>query len=183
MKAIDVRQTHAELRGTAARIGMAALVAGALAIGCAAPVRVNTMAAPGASFANRPTWAWNETAGGEVARSVAGQYIQQAVAQQLAAKGYQMAAVGQASFWMDYRVVLRQEASLEGFGGGWGGGSLQTVHYTRGTMLIAATDPATGNALWQGVASTVIDPDGASAADGARINEVVAKTLQSFPAR
>lgn len=183
MRAIDVRRMRVVRRGTAVRIGMAALVAGVLAIGCAAPVRVNTMTAPNASFANRPTWAWNETAGGEVARSVAGQYIQQAVAQQLAAKGYQMASGGQASFWMDYRVMLRQEASLEGFGGGWGGGSLQTVHYTRGNLLVGATDPATGNALWQGVASTVIDPDGSQAGDAERINDAVAKLMQTFPAR
>jgi hypothetical protein len=55
-------------------------------------------------------------------------------------------------------VILRPEASLEGFGGGWGGDSLQTVHFTRGMLLVAATDPATGNALWQGMSSTVIGP-------------------------
>jgi Domain of unknown function (DUF4136) len=163
---------------------LAALVAALVAVtvvGCAPPVRVNTMMAPAASFANRGTWSWRPFAGGPIGRSVAGQYIQAAVAQQLAAKGYQMATDGAPGFLMDFHVVLRPEASLEGFGG-WGG-SLQTIHYTRGMLLVSATDPASGNALWQGVASTVIEPVGGGTQDVEQINSAVAKMFESFPAR
>ena len=165
----------------AAVIGLG--VAATVAVGCAPPIRVNTMTSPTASFAGRATWAWRPAVGGPIGNSVVGQYIQQDIAQQLAAKGYQQAFDGTPGFFVDYRVILRPEASLEGFGGGWGGGTLQTIHFTRGMLVVSASDPATDQAIWQGSASTVIDPDGGGSQATQQIDDAVTKMFQSFPAR
>lgn len=169
------------VRRVLAVVGLAMAVT--VAVGCAPPIRVNTMASPTANFAGRSTWAWRPAAGGEVGNSVVGQVIEQDIAQQLAAKGYQQVEGGSPAFFMDYRVILRQEASLEGFGGGWGGGTLQTVHFTRGMLVVSASDPATDQAIWQGSASTVIDPDGGGSQATEQIGDSVTKLFQTFPAR
>lgn len=184
MKGSGQRRRGARQRMGATLPAMATIGFIALA-GCAPQpqVHVNAMTAPAANFAALSTWAWAPNAGEPVAQSVAGQYISSAIASQLAAKGYRQVQGGNPDFLMDYRVVLRPEASLEGFGGGSpGGGTLQTIHYTRGMLLASATSPVTGNALWQAVASTVIEPDSVGSQDAERINSAVAKMLESFPA-
>jgi hypothetical protein len=166
---------------TSAAVASAVVAAALLAASCAAPIRANSMLAPDANLPSRATYAWGAQPGGELGASVIGQYVQSAVSQQLAAKGYRLAASGSPGFVVDYRMVARPEASLEGFGG-WGGG-IQTIHYTKGMLIVSATDPATNQALWQAYASTIIDPTAPQADATARVDEAVAKMFQSFPAR
>jgi hypothetical protein len=161
----------------------AAAVAALLATACSAPIQTNSMVAPNANLPARATYAWQEPAGGPLGASVIAQYVKAAVNQQLAAKGYQPAGMGAPGFLMDFRMMAREQASLEGFGGGFGGGTLDTIHYTKGTLIVGARDPASGQALWQGYASTIVDPEQPQADATKRIDEAVAKMFESFPAR
>jgi len=178
-------------RGTVA--GMALL--GLWLAACGQPgMQVRADRNPSADFGRYATYAWR-TAPAQGAewparddRTAFDWQVRKLVDQQLATRGYGMAATGRADLIVDYRVSTREkvmndsfgeyaryrsEGGTEGLGETWVGG------YQEGTLLVEATDARTRTLVWYGSATAVVNPK----LRAERLPVAISKIFETFPAR
>jgi len=114
-------------------------------------------------------------------------------------KGYQKAEGDTADFMIGYQVVVAEEANtsmVNSFYGyapapdAWGRGmenagfdSNYVDRFSRGTLILDIVDPVSGNLIWRGHASQVIDPDASLEDKTEIIQDATEKILASFPSR
>ena len=166
----------------------------ALAVAGCSSVRVATDHDPKADFGRMHTWAWMQRqvtddplAGNALVRK----RIEDAIAEQLAAKGFVPADGGGPDFLVGFETAARDRFDVwtwpswhhPGFGRGryWSGGGwhdVEVTQYTEGTLIVGMTDPATNDLVWRGTATAVVtDKSGSDKA----IRAAVAKLLAGFP--
>ena len=65
---------------------------------------------------------------------------------------------------------------------GYGGRQIDVYQYTEGTLVIDLVDAATDNLVWRGSGSGVVDQTQRTPEEmQARMNDIVAKIMKSFP--
>ncbi len=112
--------------------------------------------------------------------SITADSIQREIASQLESKGLSEADRDSADLVVRFSVSGKPQTDVWGTGGyGWyGGGSVQTTHYIKGTLVIDIFDTSKKKLVWHGWASTALFSEGGS---GKKVPEAVEKILSGFP--
>lgn len=144
--------------GRAGRVG-AALVA--LAVGCAAPIRIATDHDPSADLAALRGWSWFAAPAGRggdprLDDPLLDARIRRAVEAELSIRGYPRTVGLDPDF-------------------------LVTYHYEEGTLLLDFLDPRSRRRLWRGSAQARVERDPAPDEREASIREAVRLMLERFP--
>ena len=142
-----------------------AAVLAALATPATAKTSVIQQASP--ALARGSTFAWAPVRGlaygvpnPMVANEIAAANLKIAMEQTLAARGYrQVASLAQADLLVAYTVVMlpKSETRINGYGGGCGirfcrvpaSYSVDTTHYTDGTLVLDLVEARTGRLVWR----------------------------------
>lgn len=114
--------------------------------------------------------------------------IQDAIAAELANKGYIEIIAGNSDFYVTYFVRTEERIRVENMGGpfirpywGMGMGYAEVYQYEEGTLIIDLLDGKKQNIIWRGVAKGVVDWKGTTGGQTGMINEAVQKVLAQFP--
>jgi hypothetical protein len=165
----------------------------AVALAACASVHVTTDRDPKADFTRLHAWEWMpRTPPADPIRenTLVCNRIRDAIGRELSAKGFAAAEGGGADFRVGFETASKEHIDVQswpswcwgGFGRHrwWHGWSedVTVTQYTVGTLVVGVVDPATGELLWRGTASGVVDEDSGSAE---RIDEAVTKLLAEFP--
>jgi hypothetical protein len=163
---------------TAAWLGVALL--GSCNIGSAQDVKYNAM--PGTNFAQYHTYKWVDC-GGKHPGQISNAEIVQDIDQQMAQKGFNLAAGSQADLLVCYQIALDQERQWNGFGGfGFGGMSEATSStITNGSLVLDVYDAKAKQMIWQGTATKTLDPSGNEQKNLKNLDKGVAKLMKNFP--
>ena len=143
--------------------------------------RVTTDFDRNTDFAQYKTYAW--APGGIPAKdSLWNQRIIENIEHQLAARGLQRVDTG-ADLYVTYSGVLKETASLEGFGTGgrWMGGSFSIDRVTKqeGTLVVEVSDAKSARLVWRGMATeTVSDKTNKNIS---KLEKIVEKMFREFP--
>jgi len=153
---------------------------------------------PSTDFAAYQTYNWVPDASSEGAGVAADQLIdarvRSAIESELDARGMTRVDLAQADMAVGYQVTSQDKVSYNtvstgwggGYGrrrGGWGGGMSTTYEnaYTDGSIILALFDNAERVLVWQGSATSTIDPGASPDARTEAIQEAVAKMMENFP--
>ncbi|GJL59094.1 MAG: hypothetical protein NPIRA03_19510 [Nitrospirales bacterium] len=122
------------------------------------------------------------------ANHMARQRIQDAVAAELANKGYIEIIAGNSDFYVTYYVGREERIRVENMRGplmrpywGMGMGYTEVYQYEEGTLIIDLLDGKKQHIIWRGVAKGVVDWKGTTGGQTGLINEAVQKVLAQFP--
>jgi hypothetical protein len=168
----------------------------ALLLAACSSVTVSTDYDPGADFAGLKTWAWlprkaGATGDPRLDSTLVHERIRHAVETQLAARGYEKAAVARADFLVAYHTAVERKMDVDtiyrgyGYGRGawaWGAGHETMVYeYDQGTLLLDVLDPKAHRLLWRGSASAVVSEHSTPEKRTKLVNEAVSRLLDRFP--
>ena len=142
--------------------------------------KVTVDADPSATFSAYRTYAW--TAGTPSPNPLGEDRIHASVDQQLAAKGFTMAA--NPDVYVATQVVTREQKELvaSGFGGGWGFGGYGTASvetYVQGTLVVDVYDAQTKKLVWRAKATDTASDKPEK--NTAKINKALAKMFERYP--
>lgn len=145
-------------------------------------------------FSELKTFSWMlKTPEGDIdlggASQIARQRIQDAVAAELANKGYIEIIAGNSDFHVTYYVGREERIQVETMRGplmrpywGMGMGYTEVYQYEEGTLIIDLLDAKPPqHIIWRGVAKGVVDWKGTTGGQTGLINEAVQKVLAQFP--
>ncbi len=143
-------------------------------------------------FSDLKTFSWMlKTPEGDIdlggANQMARQRIQDAVATELANKGYIEIIAGNSDFHVTYYVGTEERIQVESMQGPlmrpyWGMGYAEVYQYEEGTLIIDLLDAnPPQHIIWRGVAKGVVDWQGTTGGQTGLINEAVHKVLAQFP--
>lgn len=145
-------------------------------------------------YSELKTFSWMlKTPEGEIdlggANQMARQRIQDAVAAELANKGYIEIMAGKSDFHVTYYVGKEEGVQVESMRGplmrpygGMGMGYAEVYHYEEGTLIIDLLDgKPPQHIIWRGVAKGVLDWQGTTGGQTGLIDEAVQKVLAQFP--
>lgn len=145
-------------------------------------------------FSELKTFSWMlKTPEGDIdlggANHMVRQRIQDAVAAELANKGYIEIIAGNSDFHVTYYVGREERIQVETMRGplmrpywGMGMGYAEVYQYEEGTLIIDLLDAKPPqHIIWRGVAKGVVDWKGTTGGQTGLINEAVQKVLAQFP--
>jgi hypothetical protein len=144
-------------------------------------------------FSELKTFAWMlKTAEGDIdlggANLLARERIEDAIAAELANKGYTEIIAGNADFHVTYFVRTEERIQVQPMGGplvrpywGMGMGYAEVYQYEEGTLIIDLLDAKQQHIIWRGVAKGVVDWRGSTGGQTQLISEAVQKILAQFP--
>lgn len=154
--------------------------------GCSA-VTVRSATSPGADLSHYRTFGWYRS--GDVGpqqvaleQSPTGAVIRQQLASDLAAKGL-TEATDHPDVLVAYHAKLQNKTQITDWGYGafrYGGpGGVSVDQYTEGTLLIDFVSPTTGEVVWRGTATAVVDnPD---TPDAGKVASAINKVMAQYP--
>ena len=112
--------------------------------------------------------------------------IQDAIAAELANKGYMEIIAGDSDFHVTYFGRTEERIQVESMGGPlirpyWGMGYAEVYQYEEGTLIIDLLDAKKQHIIWRGVAKGEVDWRGTTGGQTQLIGEAVHKILAQFP--
>ena len=168
-----------------ARVLIGFLAAAAIATAGCSSISADSTHAEGIDFSAYHTFAQApppESGGEQIPgySSITADNIQREIAAQLESKGMSQAERDSADVVVRFSVSGKPQTDVWGSGGyGWyGGGSVQTTHYIKGTLVIDIFDASKKKLVWHGWASTALFSGSGS---GKTVPEAVQKILSGFP--
>jgi len=166
-----------------------ALLAAALPLALAAcsSFSVDTNYDPNASFEGLRTYAWREPSK-ESGDPLTLKLVRDAADAELAARGYQGVAADP-DFTIGQFVVVRQKVDVQFMDDYWGysyrGGphwsSTYVTTYDEGSIVLDIANGSTGEPMWRGAATGIVDTSATPEERQQRIREAVAGVLAEFP--
>ena len=165
-----------------------AAVAASLALAACSSFSVDTNYDPSASFEGLRTYAWREPAR-ESGDPLTLKLVRDAADADLAARGYQ-AVAAQPDFTIGQLVVVRQKVDVQFVDDYWGysyraagprWSSTYVTTYDEGTIVLDVANGATGEPMWRGSATGMVDTGATPEERQQRIREAVAGVLAEFP--
>jgi hypothetical protein len=165
----------------------------AVAIGCSG-IKVSTDYNPEAEFASLKKYAWlpkarEKTGNPRLDSPLLRARIEQAIEDTLAAKGYRLADVADADFFVNYHVGIEAKVdvtsvpTMYGYGR-WGGiytSETRVDQYDQGTLLIDIVDREQDDLIWRGSGQARVNQDGSPRQREERVRKAVAAILKQFP--
>ena len=119
------------------------------------------------------------------ANQMARQRIQEAVAAELANKGYIEIIAGDSDFHVTYFSRTEERIQVQPMRGPvirpMGMGYAEVYQYEEGTLIIDLLDAKKQDIIWRGVAKGVVDWQGTTGGQTGLIDEAVQKVLAQFP--
>jgi hypothetical protein len=112
--------------------------------------------------------------------------IEDAIAAELANKGYMEIMAGASDFHVTYFVRTEERVQVETMQGPlirpyWGMGYAEVYQYEEGTLIIDLLDATQQHIIWRGVGKGVVDWQGTTGGKTQLISEAVQKILAQFP--
>ena len=112
--------------------------------------------------------------------------IQDAIATELAAKGYVEIVDGFSDFYVTYHVRAREKTEIQRMPGpmigpGWGRGYAEVYQYEEGTLIIDLIHAKAQHLIWRGIGKGVVDWHASPERRTELIDEAVKKVLAQFP--
>ena len=162
----------------------------ALALGACGSYSVETNYDPKATFDGLRTYAWRDPVG-EVGDPLALKLVHDAADAELSLRGFQPAASAP-DFTVGAMVVVRQKVDVQFMDDYWGysyraGGprwsSTYVTTYDEGTMILDIASGATGEPMWRGSATGMVDTTATPEERQATIRAAVRDVLAEFPPR
>lgn len=142
-------------------------------------------------FNQLKTWAWmlNSPEGNfdlGVVNPLVRSRIQDAIATELAAKGYLEIIEGASDFHVTYHARAQEEIEVQPMPGPmirprWGGGFPEVYQYEKGTLIIDLIDARTQHLIWRGIAKGAVDWQISHDQRTKLIDEAIHKVLAQFP--
>jgi hypothetical protein len=172
---------------TASASSVGAAAAGLLLAACSS-FSVDSNYDPQASFEGLRTYAWREPVQ-EAGDPLALKLIRDAADAELGARGYAPAAAGP-DFTIGALVVVRQKVDVQFMDDYWGysyryGGphwsSTYVTTYDEGSIVLDIASGATGEPMWRGSATGIVDTSATPEERQQRIREAVSAVLAEFP--
>jgi len=161
-----------------------------LATGCAT-VSVQHDYDTSADFGGMKSYAWMKAPSGQELNDITIKRVQNAVDDQLAIKGFTIseedpdftiAVHGQVKSKVDVVDWGYRYGSYDRYYSGYGGTRrIDTYEYEEGTLLIDFVDAESGDLVWRGSGTGVLDPSASPEKREKGINDAVAKILAKFP--
>lgn len=154
---------------------------------------------PDTNFAEYRTYNWVPAGSSEAAGAASDQLIdsriRNAVESELTARGMSKVDLPQADMAVGYQVTSQDNVSYNtvssGWGGGygrrgrvgWGVGSSTTYEttYTDGTIILALFDNSERELIWQGSATSTLDPGASAGERTEQVQKAVAKMMEEYP--
>jgi Domain of unknown function (DUF4136) len=149
-------------------------------------VRTNSM--PGTDFTKFKTYKWVRIDGAKYPNQIVDAQIEQAIDQQMAAKGFTKTDAENADLDLAYQVSMDQQTqwsaySTGGMRWGWGGGMTvatpTTLHV--GTLVLDMYNPAAKQLVWQGSATKTVNPGNSQEKIQKNLDNAMKKLLKNFP--
>jgi len=172
--------------------GMLLLCAVLLAAGCSS-VSVSHDFDSKADFASLRTYSWltapestSESVKKELqTNSLIEARVKKAVNQQLAAKGLKE-TTQDPDFLVAFHTGVQDKTDIQSWGYGYGywgarGGSVSTIHYQEGTLILDFIDPKSDNLIWRGVGKKVVSERTTPEKSEKEINAAVEQILKKYP--
>lgn len=174
--------------------GVAFLIAiAALVIGCSG-IKVSSDYNPQTDFGSLKKYAWlpkarQKTGDPRLDSPLLAARIEQAIEDTLAAKGYRLADVAEADFFVNYHVGIEAKIDVTSvpttYGyGRWGGvytSETRVDQYDQGTLLIDFIDREQDDLVWRGSGQARVNEDGSPREREERVRKAVAAILEQFP--
>lgn len=146
-----------------------------------------------ANFASYKTYAFTKEAQELPISDLNRRRVLDAVANELAAKGFSQS--DQADVWIDMHVAAERKQSATatsspgyygaGYRYGWGGGfsttTINVENYVEGTLFVDMIDASKKQLVWQGRAVGTIDPNATPQKREANINSAVKQIFTKYP--
>lgn len=163
----------------------------ALVLGACSSFSVDSNYDPNASFDGLRSYAWREPAEG-AGDALTLKLVRDAADTELRARGYQP-ATSAPDFTIGHFVVVRQRLDVEtvdsyyGYSRSartWAGPSFSSTYvttYDEGTILLDIANGATGEPMWRGSATGIVDTTSTPEERQARIREAIREVLLQFP--
>src|SRR5688572_2059292 len=176
--------------------GRVVLLTTAVAVACATQqsMRIRAEARPGTSFAGYTTYAWRSASAARPEwparddRTALDWRIRSLVDREMLRRGFTGAGARDAGLLIDYHIRTRDTAIEDQFGeyaryraegGRQGWGDAWVGGYREGTLVIEASDRRTGELVWYGAATAVVNPE----LREKRLPIAVERIFERFPAR
>jgi Domain of unknown function (DUF4136) len=160
----------------------------AVAAGCSS-VQVESTHDAAVNFTRLRTYAWLRSEDAEAGGKTYGWRIRAAVQKDLDAKGF-VAAEGAPDFLVNYLVQTRSTIEARDLPAGYsqttdwgrtGAGDSYDVERQEGTLVLMMLDPGGRKQIWRAAAKTRLPADLPPEQLTKRVNEIVARMLESFP--
>lgn len=124
--------------------------------------------------------------------------VQQAIDEQLAAKGYVKSKTDKPDFWVTYHVTLDKQTEIQtinnyyNYGPGWGwryrdyyspfyASETYIYTYEQGTLIVDIVDPSNRKLVWRGTAIDKVNFSHTPEQKKQKIGEAVTKLFMQFP--
>jgi Domain of unknown function (DUF4136) len=162
-------------------LGLILLAGGAT---LAQEVKYNFM--PGTDFSKYHTYKWVPE-GNTHPNQIIDQQIKDAIAQQLAEKGFTKTDAEVADMYIGYQTSVDNQKEWNAYGGGMGwrfGGGMATATSSTiqvGTLVVDVYDPAAKQLIWRGEATKTLNPSSNPEKNQRNLDKAVAKLLKNFP--
>jgi hypothetical protein len=170
------------------RWAAAALASGALTLGACSSFTVESNYDPSASFEGLRTYAWREPV--EMAGdALTLKLVRDAADAELSIRGYEHVASAP-DFTIGALVVVRQKVDVQFMDDYWGysyraaGPRWSTTYvttYDEGTLVLDVANGGTGEPMWRGAATGMVEPSSTPEERQERIREAVHGVLERFP--
>ena len=160
-------------------------------VGCGSSVDINFDFDQQADFTRYKTFLWM-TPDTQMS-SLIGQRVSKAVTAQLESKGLQSVS-DDPDLLVTYHAGTEAKVDVESYGygyggyggygrygGGYGGGGIETYHYTEGTLIIDIIDASRKELVWRGTATGVLSDNPSPEEVDENVRNVVAKILANYP--
>ncbi|MBA5865474.1 MAG: DUF4136 domain-containing protein [Nitrospira sp. CR1.3] len=146
-----------------------------------------------ANFSSYHTYEWMQgnqepTGDKRVDNQLVDARIRTAIDAQLRSKGYGAPAAGKPDFYVAYHAGVKdltKGASTQRYIGDRATGTYTTISdiqpYKEGALLIDIVDAASQRLVWQGTASSEVDPGMTAKERDVRVNQVVRSIMAHFP--
>ncbi len=142
-------------------------------------------------FSGLKSWAWmlNSPEGNfdlGVVNPLVRARIQDAIAAELAAKGYLEIIDGDADMHVTYHARTQEKIQVQPMGGPmimrpWGRGFPEVYQYEEGTLIIDLIEGKKEHLIWRGIGKGVVDWRGSPQERTTLIDEAVHKIMAQFP--
>ena len=166
------------------------ILTGMFVVGCAT-VSVQHDYDTTADFGAMDSYAWIEVPSKQELDDITIRRAKNAVEEQLALKGFTISE-DDPDFTIALHGKIKDKVDVVDWGysysrydryyGGYGGTRrIETYEYEEGTLLIDFVDADSGNLIWRGSGTGVLDPSASPEKREKNVNDAVAKILAKFP--
>lgn len=151
-------------------------------------LRVDTDYDPDADFERLATYAWRQPAAGRAPNDpLLAKRVHEAVDDGLAARGY-VKDERDPDFTVGWFAIVRQRVDVSTFDDPWGSRrwprwrtTTWVTTWDEETLVLDVADARTGEPLWRGIASDVVEDDATPQERERRVREAVTELLERFP--